>query len=226
MMNQQCSAIAIGFGAGQTNQQSNAIAIGFGAGQTNQGNGSVAIGTFSGVSSQGDVSIAIGTSAAAINNNSIVLNATWATIQSAGPGTFVATHIRETNYSSNVVPLSYSMDTCEIFYYPNSSIDKFYNTSARETKNITNLLANTARVYDLIPREYDLISDDSHTIGLISEEAANADPNFVRNDADGLPAGINWFNVLLYTVGELKASRDKIQELQARVDAWDTVFQK
>jgi hypothetical protein len=131
------SAIAIGYGAGFTSQGNNAIAIGTGAGQANsQGINSIAIGIASGQDNQDEDSIAIGrqagansqgTTAIAIgafagypiqSNNSIVLNASGANLNSAGASTFVVKPIQSTA-NNNI--LMYNTTSGEITYSTLSS---------------------------------------------------------------------------------------------------------
>jgi hypothetical protein len=234
--NQGNYATAVGHQAGMTSQWQNAVALGSVAGQTNQGNLSIAIGTFAGQTRQGDqsvavgyaagitgqgigsvavgantiaanYSIAIGTSSVAEKYGSIVLNATGLEISSSAYNAFYVAPIR--NVPGSGATLQYNTLTCEI---------SFQSSTQKIKKNIQNLTANTAHVYDLIPREYDLIyENDAHAIGLVAEEAAAADPNFAWNDVDGSPGGINWFNVVLYAISEMKKSRDETKELRADI---------
>jgi hypothetical protein len=93
-----------------------------------------------------------------------------------------------------------------------------YNSSTRNIKkNIIDLTANTAHVYDIRPVEYDAISDDRHYVGLIAEEVYEADPHFAWMQ-NGNPAGIEWFNILLYTVAELKIVKEELKIVKARLD--------
>jgi hypothetical protein len=69
-------------------------------------------------------------------------------------------------------------------------------------------------VYDLRPVEYDAILDDKHYVGLIAEEAHDVDQRFAWTDEGGIPAGIDWFNIVLYTVAEMKKLRARIEMLE------------
>ena len=92
-----------------------------------------------------------------------------------------------------------------------------YNTSTRRIKkNIIDLTANTAHVNDIRPVEYDAIADDKHFVGLIAEEAFDADPHFAWT-RDGAPEGIDWFNILVFAIAELKNLNAKTKELEARL---------
>jgi hypothetical protein len=53
---------------------------------------------------------------------------------------------------------------------------------------------------------------------LIAEEVYEADPNFAWM-LNGQPEGIEWFNILLFTVAELKNVKAKNEELEARLAA-------
>jgi hypothetical protein len=103
--------------------------------------------------------------------------------------------------------------------YDTSTKEVTYNSSTRRIKkNIIDLTANTAHVYDIRPVEYDAIVDDRHFVGLIAEEVFEADPNFAWLENDR-PEGIEWFNILLFAVAELKNLKTKNQELETRIAA-------
>jgi hypothetical protein len=210
VVSQQRIAIAIGSFAGARSQGTSAIAIGSSAGYSNQGVNSVAIGFYAGNAS-GNNSIAIGAYANAFHSNSIVLNTTGTTVSSANADAFYVSSIRSISAPAGSASMLYNQTTKEITYL---------SSTQRVKKNIQNLAANTAHVYDLIPREYDLINEnDAHEIGLIAEEAAAADPKFAWYDAEGLPGGISWFNVLLYVVAQLKVLRAKDAELETKIES-------
>lgn len=79
---QQPQAVAIGRSAGDISQSSLAVAIGTSAGSASQGTAAIAIGSSSGGANQGSNSICIGNSAVSTFQNSIVLNATGASLAS------------------------------------------------------------------------------------------------------------------------------------------------
>jgi hypothetical protein len=205
---QGARSVAIGFDAGLTSQGTSSVAIGTNAGSSNQGVNSIAIGTNAGIIDLAANSVAIGTGAGTANVsdvNSIIINATGAALTSTAAGTLTIAPIRSDAASTPV--LVYNAVTKEITY----------NSSTRNIKkNIIDLTANTAHVYDIRPVEYDAISDNKHFVGLIAEEVYEADPYFAWTQDDN-PAGIEWFNILLYTVAELKKMKIKNEELEARL---------
>jgi len=114
---QSNSSVAIGHAAAQNTQQSDAVAVGVAAGKNNQGAGAVAIGMRAGYGasdSQGHHSIAIGYLAGYNSTyvNSIILNASGDTLDSAAAGFFV-NPVRNTT-TANV--MYYDVSTSEVSY--------------------------------------------------------------------------------------------------------------
>ena len=201
---QAFAAVAIGHSAGRVQQAANAVSIGTSAGQSSQGERSVAIGTSAGASNLGANSIVIGAGAHTIGNGTIVLNATGSPFSPLTTGAFFVSPVRGIASSTPVM------------VYDTAAKEITYNTSTRRIKkNIIDLTANTAHVYDIRPVEYDAIADGRHFVGLIAEEAYEADPNFAWL-MDEQPQGIEWFNILVYTVAELKKLRDRVAELESK----------
>jgi hypothetical protein len=198
------ASIAIGTSAARLQQLANAVAIGTSAGQTSQGERSIAIGTAAGSTNLGTNSIVIGALAQTTGAGSIVINATGSSLAPTTDAAFTVAPVRGVATSTPV--LVYNATTKEITY----------NTSTRRIKkNIIDLTANTAHVYDIRPVEYDAIVDDKHFVGLIAEEVYEADPNFawMLNEQ---PEGIEWFNILVYTVAELKKLRARVAVLESK----------
>jgi hypothetical protein len=118
--NQGTEAIAIGSTAGNTNQGTGAIALGRSAGLTNQGANAIAIGRGAAGNAQGVYSIAIGAGAAGGNaqaNNSIVLNATGATLDAATANALFIKPVRTVNSTAGLNQLYYDSTTGEIVVY-------------------------------------------------------------------------------------------------------------
>ena len=93
-----------------------------------------------------------------------------------------------------------------------------YNTSSiKYKKNVIDLTEDTVAVYKLRAREYDAKSDDKHYIGYIAEEVNECSTNFSWKNSDGTPEGLEWFNILIYSIEELKKVRAKCFELEARI---------
>jgi hypothetical protein len=206
---QGASSVALGSSAGQTTQGILSVAVGTSAGQTLQGNNSIAIGALAGTANLAPNCVVLGFSAgtsSVANANSIVINATGGVLNSAGTGTLTIAPIRGIATATPV--LVYDTTTKEITY----------NASTRKIKtNIIDLTANTSRVYDIRPVEYDAIADGKHFVGLIAEEVYDIDPHFAWTQ-DGSPEGIEWFNILVYAVAEMKKLKIKNEELEARIN--------
>jgi hypothetical protein len=180
------------------------MAIGLQAGEVSQGNNSVAMGSFAGQLKQGNNSVAIGFSAGATSQpaNSIIINATGGTLNGSSPGLYIA-------------PVRSSAATTPVLVYDVATNEIVYNSSTRRIKkNIVDLAEDTTSVYGLRPVEYDAISDNKHYVGLIAEEAHDVDPRFAWTDEGGIPGGIDWFNIVLYTVAEMKKLRARIETLE------------
>ena len=186
----------------------NAVAIGYKAGQTNQGLNAIAIGCEAGFNNQGTNAIAIGHKAGGANGpqyaNTIVINATGDLLTSVNTSRFYVKPVRGVAAATPV--LVYSATTGEITY----------NTSSiKYKKNVIDLDQATSNIYNIRAREYDSKVDDTHHIGYIAEELNDVDTNFTWKQ-DGLPEGIEWFNILVYTIEEMKKLKKRIDDLEAK----------
>jgi hypothetical protein len=125
---QQALAIAIGFESGKLSQQVNAIAIGETAGEFYQGQYAIAIGNQAGQNIQGQYAIAIGNQAGQNDqhSNSIVINATGATLNSQTSSAAYIAPIRNVTQTST---LGYDTTTKEVTYYDTGSFINATNTT-------------------------------------------------------------------------------------------------
>ena len=73
-------------------------------------------------------------------------------------------------------------------------------------------------MYNITAREYDAKVDDKHYIGYIAEELNSIDPNFTWKNADGSPEGIEWFNLLIYAIEEIKSLKNSIEIFKNRIE--------
>ncbi|AGE60006.1 Chlorovirus glycoprotein repeat domain-containing protein [Acanthocystis turfacea Chlorella virus WI0606] len=171
------------------------------AGLSNLGNYSIAIGHQSGRISQGGNSVAIGAFATAAANGSIVINSTGLALRANVAGLVVA-------------PVRGVAGATPVLVYNATTREITYNSSTRRIKeNIIDLTANTAHIYDVRPVEYDMISGEGHFLGFIAEEVYDVDPHFAWM-LDGQPEGIEWFNMLTYTIAELKKLKTRLTALE------------
>jgi hypothetical protein len=93
-----------------------------------------------------------------------------------------------------------------------------YNTSSiKYKKNVIDLQQDTSRLYNIRAREYDAKDDNKHFIGYIAEELNEVDNYFTWKNPDGSPEGIEWFNLLIYSIEEVKKLRKDISLLQNRI---------
>ena len=196
--------IAIGYNSGSINQGVAALAIGSNAGSVNQ-DSAVAIGTCAGQYSQGFCCIAIGAFAGQTSQPeySIIINASGIPTTPLTTNSFYIRPIRGTATSTPV--LTYDATNFEICY----------NTSSiKYKKNVIDLTQNTSNVLSIRAREYDSKDNNTHHIGYIAEELNDIDPWFTWKNADNTPEGIEWFNMLIYTIEELKKIKQEIIEIK------------
>ncbi len=115
---QSINGIAVGQSAGESNQGTGAIAIGTSAGDLNQSNYAIALGSDAALTNQGNYSVAIGYRAGSNgsnyqHDNTIVLNASGANLQTPAANTFVVKPVRNAN-TANI--LFYDQSTGEVSY--------------------------------------------------------------------------------------------------------------
>jgi hypothetical protein len=70
--------------------------------------------------------------------------------------------------------------------------------------NIIDLSQNTENIYSVRPREFDAKSNNKHYVGFIAEELNDIDTNFTWKNPDGTPEGIEWNNLMVYMIAEIK----------------------
>ena len=92
-----------------------------------------------------------------------------------------------------------------------------YNTSSIKYKdNVTDLAVDTSTVLNVRAREYDAKRDGSHHIGYIAEELDAVDTHFTWKDETGAAGGVEWFNMVVYLVEEVKKLRAELNALKAQ----------
>jgi hypothetical protein len=98
-------ATAVGINAGQTAQGLSATAVGVNAGLTSQGVRGVAVGDGAGTTAQGDYAVAVGYLAGQISqhDNSIVLNASGAVLNTAQASSFYVKPVRGGNIAASAL---------------------------------------------------------------------------------------------------------------------------
>ena len=207
--NQSDYGIAVGAQAGQSAQQQYATAVGFQAGLSGQNREAVAIGRNAGQFNQGTQAIAIGSYAGQTSQvaGSIILNASGSALNITQAGFFVR-------------PIRGVATTTPVVVYNTTTRELTYNTSSiKYKKNVTDLRESTENIYLVQPREFDSRSDDSHHIGFIAEELNAIDPLFTWKNSDGTPEGIEWMNLLVYTIAEMKKLRTRVDTLEQALAA-------
>jgi hypothetical protein len=118
-------------------------------------------------------------------------------------------------YSFYVNPIRPLAASTPVLVYNNATSEITYNTSSiKYKKNVINLQQDTSVLYNIIAREYDAKVDDKHYIGYIAEELNLIDTNFTWKNSDNTPEGIEWFNLLIYAIEEIKKLKNRIEILE------------
>ena len=205
------NSIAIGYQAANYFQYQNSIAIGNAAGGYRQYANSIAIGFQAGFTNQGTQSIAIGNSAGKTNqvSNSIVINA-------------APTMWTDTTYQFNqglyIKPVRGISKTTPVIVYDTTSCELTYNTSSiKYKKNVIDLTEDTSVLHNIRAREYDTIDNNTHMVGYIAEELNDVSSWFTWKNPDGTPEGIEWFNLLIYSIEEIKKLKNQVTTLTERI---------
>ena len=101
--------------------------------------------------------------------------------------------------------------------YNTATSEITYNSSLRANKeNIIDFTGDTSVLYNVRPRLYDWKEDGSHHLGYIAEEIDEVCPDFGSKDTNGKLESIAWFNLLVYTIEEVKKLKAEIEILKSR----------
>lgn len=203
---QNSFAAALGSQAGQTSQGTNSVAVGYRAGAGTQGQNSVAVGYQAGQTNQGVNCVAIGALAGQDSQytGSIALNASGSALNPNQAGLFIN-------------PVRGTATATPVIVYNSTTKELTYNTSSRKYKdNIENLQDDTSAVLNLQPRQYTSKIDGKEYVGLIAEECNDVNPHFAWKE-NGEPEGIEWFNILLYLVEEVKKLKNTVSQLENKL---------
>jgi hypothetical protein len=101
-----------------------------------------------------------------------------------------------------------------LVYNAGSSEITYQSSSIKYKKNITDLTNNTSNILNIRPREYKTKIDDKDMIGYIAEELEDIDDAFVWKNKYNKTEGINWFNMLIYAIEELKKVKSRLDVLE------------
>jgi len=83
-----------------------------------------------------------------------------------------------------------------------------YNSSSRKYKTeIIDLPYNTETIYNVKPRQFLSTIDLKTYIGFVAEELEEVDTHFAWKDDSGSPESVEWFNMLIYVISELKKQK-------------------
>lgn len=138
--------------------------------------------------------------------NSIILNASGINLS---PATANACYVRPVRGIAASTP---------VVTYDTTTFELTYNTSSiKYKKNVVDLQEDTSRIYNVRAREFDAIDNDRHFIGYIAEELQEVDTWFTWKNPDGTPEGIEWFNMLVYAIEELKKLKARVSELESKL---------
>ena len=116
-------------------------------------------------------------------------------------GAFYVNPIRGLGNSANQAGLIYNLNSKEVTY----------STSSIKYKiNVIDLQEDTSAILNVKAREYDTKEDNIHNIGYIAEELNNLNTNFTWKNSDGTPEGINWNNLSVFAIEEIKRLRNDV----------------
>ncbi len=91
------------------------------------------------------------------------------------------------------------------------------SSSIKYKENVVDLNRSTSNIYNVRAREYDWKETQQHLIGYIAEEIDEVDTLFTFKK-DGKPEGIEWNNILLYAVEEIKNLKKEILTLRQMIE--------
>jgi hypothetical protein len=216
------NTISIGTDAGKVKQHQSAIALGAHSGEVNQHHHAIAIGTNAGKHAQGAHTIAMGHNAGLENqpDNSIIFNASEDAFNANTQGLF----IKPIRTASQGNPLFYNSDKKELTYYTSSQVDK---------SDIIDLpIGKSESLYQLAPRQFTYIPDNTPNVGFIAEEVSAIDPSLVIYGDQGQPVNIKWLDLITYIVSQLqriktdKADTCSLESLRVLIDALQSSLDK
>ena len=105
-------------------------------------------------------------------------------------------------------------DLASMYYNSTTSELTYATSSIKYKKNVIDLTTDTSVLHKLRAREYDSKNDNTHCIGYIAEEVNAIDKNFTWKNPDGTPEGLDWFNMFVYAIEEIKKLRIELNELK------------
>ena len=115
-----------------------------------------------------------------------------------------------------IKPIRGKTDTTPVLVYNTTSGEITYqNSSIKYKKNVIDLQEDTTKIFNIRAREYDTKNENKHCIGYIAEELNDIDTYFTWKNPDGTPEGIEWFNLLIYSIEEVKKLRKELDETKS-----------
>ena len=127
-------------------------------------------------------------------------------------GTWAGGTAYQTNSGLFIRPIRNDSRTAPFLCYDQNSCEVTYNTSSIKYKNnVIDLTEDTSVLHNIKAREYDSKDNNNHFIGYIAEELNDVSKWFTWKNSDGTPEGIEWFNLVVYSIEEIKKQKLEIQ---------------
>ena len=186
---QGAAAVAVGYLAGATTQGIQTVAVGCEAGRYNQSTQAVAVGYQAGLNAQGDYAIAVGTYAGQYNqhDNSIVLNASGAGLNTAQASSFYVKPVRGGNIAASALAYTSAGEIVE-------ETNVHFNASG-------NVGIGTASPNEKLHVEGSIELGPQHSVNLYREDTSGG-PSFNICNTDRTIAG--WFGYGSSSKNELR----------------------
>lgn len=212
--------VAVGFGAGRFKTQGNDnILLGLHAGRNNSiGSDNTFVGSEAGLKAKGSRNVIIGSNAGSVlvsgTDNIYVAHLGLATESKT---TRIGTPASQTRvFVAGVagVPVSGS----QVLVNAQGQVG-ILASSRRYKKDITDMRAQSARIYDLRPVTYHYKSDDSHHLhyGLIAEDVARVYPELVTRDVNGAVESVQYHALIPLLLNEIQGQQKAIVDLTQRI---------
>jgi hypothetical protein len=99
------------------------------------------------------------------------------------------------------------------------STGKFFRSTSSEQfkKNIRDLEIDTSKIFELLPKSFEMKEDNSTHFGLIAEEVSKTIPELASYDKEGIPNGVQYQLLSVLLLEELRKQRIEIDILKTKL---------
>jgi hypothetical protein len=139
---------------------------------------------------------------------------------------FIHNHEFTSNYEDSsyvastltVLPLYNATTAQSANVYVDSTGKLFRSTSSEQfKKNIRDLEVDASKVFDLLPRSFEMKEDNTTHFGLVAEEVEKVIPELVSYDKEGKPNGVQYQMLSILLLKELKKQKLEIELLKSKL---------